>query len=95
MATYLLIDGYEDEYEQALVISNDADLALPISMVRNKLQRPVGIVNPNIDPKEGMPKELRDAATFNRRLRMSVLGKCQFLPTLQDMNGTITKPPTW
>ncbi len=95
LATHLLMDGYEDDYEQALVISNDADLALPISMVCNKLQRPVGIVNPNIDPKEGIPKELRDAATFNRRLHKSVLGKCQFPPTLQDVNGTITKPNTW
>jgi len=95
LATYLLMDGYEDDYEQALVISNDADLALPISMVRNKLQRAVGIVNPNIDSKEGMPKELRDAATFNRRLHESVLGKCQFPPTLQDVTGTITKPNTW
>ena len=95
LATHLLMDGYEDDYEQALVISNDADLALPISMVHNKLQRAVGIVNPNIDPKEGMPKELRDAATFNRRLHKSVLGKCQFPPTLQDVKGTITKPNTW
>lgn len=78
LATYLLVDGYEDDYEQALVISNDADLALPISIVHNRLQHPVGIVNPNIDPKGGIPKELRDAATFNRRLHESVLGKCQF-----------------
>jgi hypothetical protein len=95
LATYLLMDGYENDYEQALIISNDSDLALPISMVCNKLQHPVGIVNPNIDPKEGMPKELRDAATFNRRLHKSVLGKCQFLPTLQDVKGIITKPNTW
>lgn len=95
LATYLLMDGYEDDYEQAPVISNDADLALPISIVRDKLQRPIGIVNPNIDPREVMPKELRDAATFNRRIRKSVLVQCQFPPTLQDMIGTITKPGTW
>jgi len=95
LATYLLMDGYENDYEQALVISNDADLALPISIVRDKLQHPVGIVNPNIDPKEGMPKELRDAATFYRRLYKSVLTKYQFPPTLQDKDGTITKPDTW
>jgi hypothetical protein len=29
LATYLLVDGYEGDYEQALVMSNDADLALP------------------------------------------------------------------
>jgi hypothetical protein len=95
LATYLLMDGYEKEYEQALVISNDADLALPISIVRDRLQRPIGIVNPNTNPKEGMPKELRDAATFERRIYKSVLMKCQFPPTLQDTIGIITKPSTW
>jgi hypothetical protein len=95
LATYLLVDGYEGDYEQALVMSNDADLALPISIVRDKLKRPIGIVNPNIDPKEVMPKELRDAATFNRRIHKSVLAQCQFPATLQDMIGSITKPSTW
>ena len=95
LATYLLMDGYEKEYEQALVISNDADLALPISIVRDRLQRPIGIVNPNINPKEGMPKELRDAATFERRIYKSVLMKCQFPPTLQNTIGIIRKPSTW
>ena len=95
LATYLLVDGYEGDYEQALVMSNDADLALPISIVRDKLKRPIGIVNPNIDPKEVMPKELRDAATFNRRIHKSVLTQCQFPATLEDMIGSITKPGTW
>lgn len=95
LATYLLMDGYEDEYEQALVISNDADLALPISIVRQRLKRPIGIVNPNTNPKDGMPKELRDAATFERRLFRSTLRDCQFPPALQDEIGTITKPSKW
>ncbi|MDY6916713.1 MAG: NYN domain-containing protein [Chloroflexota bacterium] len=95
LATYLLIDGYERDYEQALVISNDADLALPVSMVRDKLRLPVGIVNPNTDPREGMPKELRDAATFDRRIYRSTLRKCQFPSTLRDATGTITRPGTW
>lgn len=95
LATYLLMDGFEGDCEQALVISNDADLSLPISIMRDKLKLPVGVVNPNIDPKEGMPKDLRDAATFHRRLYKSVLAKCLFPDTLQDGKGTITKPSSW
>ncbi len=95
MATYLLMDGYEGDYEQALVISNDADLALAIGIVRDRLGLPIGVVNPNIDRRAGMPKDLRDAATFNRRLYKSTLQKCQFPSTLQDAKGTITKPSTW
>ena len=78
LASYLLMDGVEGDYEQAVVISNDADLALPIEMVRDRLGFPIGIVNPNLAPKAHTPKELIDAATFVRRLRPNTLRNCQF-----------------
>ncbi len=56
LATYLLMDGYDGDYEQALVVSNDSDLALPIKMVRDKLRLPVGIVNPSANRKSSTPK---------------------------------------
>ena len=95
LASYLLMDGVDGEYEQAVVISNDADLALPIGMVRDRLRLPIGIVNPNLNPRAYTPKELTDAATFVRRLRESTLRNCQFPPQLQDSTGTITKPAGW
>lgn len=91
----LLIDGFERDYEQALVVSNDSDLALPIAMVRQRLGIPVGVVNPNTDPREVAPAELTAAATFTRRIRKATLGVCQFPPTLTDAVGTIHKPPAW
>lgn len=95
LATYLLVDGYENDYEQAVVISNDADLVFPISIIRDKLNLPVGVVNPNLNPKELMPKELRDVATFTRRLHKKALLDSQFPTTLTDAVGTITKPSSW
>ncbi len=95
LASFLLLDGFDQEYEQAVVISNDADLALPIRMVRDNLRFPVGIVNPNQDPRAYTPKELTDAATFVRRLRSGTLRNCQFPPELQDATGVITKPAGW
>lgn len=95
LATYLLTDGFESDYEQALVISNDSDLALPISVVRQRLGLPVGVVNPNTDSREFAPAELTAAATFTRRIRKATLGACQFPPTLTDSVGTIHKPPAW
>ena len=95
LASYLLMDGVDGNYEQAVVISNDADLALPIGMVRDKLKFPIGVVNPNLDPKAHTPRELTDAATFVRRLRRNTLRHCQFQPQLQDSTGTITKPSGW
>lgn len=95
LASYLLMDGVDGDYEQAVVISNDADLALPIGMVRDKLGFPIGIVNPNLDPKAITPRELTGAATFVRRLRLNTLRICQFPPQLQDATGIITKPASW
>lgn len=34
LATYLLIDAFNQDYEQAVIISNDSDLAFPIRVVR-------------------------------------------------------------
>ena len=95
LASYLLMDGVDGDYEQAVVISNDADLALPIRMVRDKLEFPIGIVNPNSDQKSYTPRELTDAATFVRRLRPNTLRNSQFQPQLQDSTGVITKPAGW
>lgn len=95
LATYLLMDGFEQDYEQALVISNDSDLALAISMVRDKLGLPVGVVNPNININQTTPVELSRAATFTRRLREKALRDSQFPLTLRDSKGTITKPSSW
>ena len=95
LATFLLVDGFEEDYEQAVVISNDADLALPVEMVKAKLGLPVGIVNPNLDRKAFTPRELTYAATFIRRLRSNTLSRSQFPPTRQDANGAITKPVGW
>ena len=95
LASFLLMDGVDGDYNQVVVISNDADLALPIRMVRDKLNFPIGIVNPNLDPRATTPRELTDAATFVRRLRPSTLRSCQFPPQLQDSTGVITKPAGW
>ena len=95
LATFLLVDGYEDDYEQALVISNDSDLALPITMVHEKLGKPVGVVNPNRDEDANTPVELKKAAVFLRQIRLTTLRKCQFPITLQDAKGVIRKPTGW
>ena len=95
LAAFLLTDGYEGDYEQAVVISNDSDLAWPIAMVRQKLEKPVGVVNPNRDQKEATPVELKDAASFLRQLHPGTLKRCQFPPTLRDAKGVITKPTGW
>ena len=40
LASYLLMDGFENDYEMAVVVSNDSDLQLPISMTRTAMMNP-------------------------------------------------------
>jgi hypothetical protein len=39
LASYLLVDGFAGEYDIAIVVSNDSDLAEPIRLVRSILGR--------------------------------------------------------
>ena len=44
LASHLLIDLLTDQLDAAVVVSNDADLAYPISYARTRI--PVGVINP-------------------------------------------------
>ena len=92
LATYLLVDGFRGDYEQAVVVSNDSDLALAIQKARDVIGLPVGVVNPG--PRDPIPM-LRESSTFQRHIRKRTLAECQFPDTLTDDVGTITKPVGW
>jgi uncharacterized LabA/DUF88 family protein len=91
LATYLLVDAFESDYEAALIISNDSDLVEPIGLVRDKLAHPVGVVNPH----SNVSHALRKSASFYRELRTGALAASLFPDELSDDKGTIRKPPSW
>ena len=91
LASYLLLDGFEQDYELAVVISNDSDLQLPIAMVRDRLNTTVGV----FDPSRRRSFQLSQAASWYRRLRQGPLSASQFPDTLSDGQGVITKPLGW
>ena len=93
LATRLLVDGFNGDYEQAVVVSNDADFAAAMRYVRDDLGLNVTLVNP--DPRNASPRELADAATYIRRLWKSHLRRSLFPDTLTDEIGTIRKPIGW
>ena len=93
LATRLLVDGFNEEYEQAVVVSNDADFAGAMRYVRDDLGLRVTLVNP--DSKNSSPRELADAATYVKRLWKSNLRRSLFPDTLTDEVGVITKPGGW
>ena len=93
LATRLLVDGFNGECEQAVVVSNDADFAGAIRFVRDGLGMRVVAVNPARHNQS--TRNLVDSATYMKRLWKSHLKRSQFPDTLTDQNGTITKPPGW
>lgn len=92
LATHLLSDGYEGKYDIAVVISNDSDLAGPIEIVTTRLKKTVGVLNPH---DHHPSRELIKHATFFKRIRATVLPKCQFPETLTDTHGVFHKPTKW
>ncbi len=92
LATRLLVDGFKNNYEQAVVISNDSDLATPMKYVKEELKLKVSVVNPSKTPTH---RDLEDAATYAKRLRRNHLIRSQFSKVLQDRNGRFSKPKSW
>jgi hypothetical protein len=95
LATYLLVDGFQKDYERAVVVSNDSDLCLPIEKVITELKLPVLVVCPVSLGHRHPSRELCQVATSIRTLRPGLLRSCQFPSALTDANGVITKPSTW
>ena len=93
LATRLLVDGFNGEYEQAVVVSNDADFAEAMRYVRDDLGLRVTLVNP--DYRNTSPRQLADAATYVKRLWKSHLRRSQLPDTLRDDVGVIAKPASW
>ena len=91
LASYLLMDGYEDDYELAVLITNDSDLKLPIEMVRTRLNKQVGV----FDPSGARSADLRKAASWYRPLRRGALRASQFAKELPDESGVIRRPDGW
>ena len=93
LATRLLVEGYSGEYEQAVVVSNDADFVGAMRYVRDDMGLRVTLVNP--DAKNASPRDLARAATYQKRLWKSHLRRSQLPDILTDEVGTITKPSGW
>lgn len=91
LATHLLVDGYNDDYEIAVVVSNDSDLLAPIQVVIGQLKKPVGMLNPQKHPSRALLPHVK----FIKQIRSGVLTKSQFPVTLTDARGRFSKPASW
>ena len=88
------MDAINGGYDQAVIISNDADFAGAMRCVRDELSHKVTLIDPDLKNKY-IPQELRDAATYIKRIRKHHLAESQFSDRLSDRNGEIIKPSEW
>ncbi len=92
LATYLLYDAFINDYDVAVIISNDSDLLLPVRTVRRKMGKTIGILNPH---RKHPSKVLQKEANFIKTIREGVVRISQFPETLSDSHGSFRKPPEW
>ena len=91
LASYLLCDAFDDAFDIAIMLTNDADLVTPIQMVRRKFGKKVFLLCPHAR----VSFELRSNVDEVRQLRQGVLSAAQFPDTLSDAHGTFSKPLNW
>ncbi len=91
MAVHLLNDGYKKEYDSAVIITNDSDLAEAMRIVQTELKLKVGIANSKKRP----AFKLKQQASFIKQIRKGVLTASQFPETLTDKQGNFHKPKSW
>jgi hypothetical protein len=91
LASMLLLDAHNGEFDAAVVVSNDSDLLLPIKLVVSDFHKPVGV----LDPAERGSRSLAAAASFYRRLHRSALARSQFPVDMADRHGPFRRPPRW
>lgn len=88
---HLLVDGYQDDYEIAIIVSKDSDLLAPIQVVTGQLKKPVGLLNPQKHPS----RALLPHVLFIKQIRSGMLARSQFPITLTDARGSFSKPVSW
>ena len=94
LATYLLVDCFDNDFDQAVVVSNDSDLTLPVETVNRKFGKLVGVINPH--PRRRISRELEGATTFQiKSINRKVLANSQFPRVLSDAKGEFRRPDVW
>jgi hypothetical protein len=77
LASYLVRDAFTRAFEQALVLSNDSDLTLPVRLVRDEAKLPIRVGFPISNPGRRRSVQLQGAATDFRDIRPAALAACQ------------------
>ena len=103
LASFMLLDGFKDLYDVAVVVSDDSDLHEPVRMVRDELGTRVGIVrvvrylkNPRTGKREQRGSVFRDKVDFIKDVRRHHFANAQLPSEVQLKNGkSVACPEVW
>lgn len=93
LAVHLLNDAWLDEYDCAVLVSNDSDIAEALRLVKKQHSKKIGLVFPNIDKKRKPSKQLLNHSDFVKQIRHELLKKSQLPDKIP--NTSIRKPAEW
>ena len=94
LATFLMLDCVDDEFDEVVVISNDSDLILPIDLAARRFGKTAGVISPQ--RRSQFSRSLLGVANwYLREINRSVLAASQFPGVVQHPRGPITKPASW
>lgn len=93
LALHVLNDAWQNEYDCAVIVSNDSDLAEALRLVKNQSSKMIGLIFPNTSSKRKPSRELSQYADFIKHIRVHILVNSQ-LP-VQIPGTNIHKPSDW
>ncbi len=91
IASHMLVDAADNDYDCAILISGDSDLTTPVKLCIGKYGKCVGVIN----PQKQKCRTLEESATFYKHIRETALAASQFPAVLHDATGTFHKPARW
>lgn len=91
LTTYLLLDGFRNLYDTAVLVTNDSDYEEPIRVVKNDIGKRVEVFCPAPHVNLRLSR-VADKCDVTWR---STIRNCQFPHSLTDAKGTFHKPPKW
>lgn len=92
VAAWMLLDGFKDVYDVAVIVTNDSDLAEPVRMVTQELGLDVFVLKPG---RRRPSSHLQRHATRVFAIDPAIVAASQFPPVMTDAVGTFRKPATW
>lgn len=104
LAAYLVRDCIREEFDYALVISNDSDLADAIALAREESGKPIYVASPHyrnvrkaFPIKDSRQQKLIDSASGYHVIDTTVLPDCQFPDEVWNAKSGITarRPKDW